>query len=198
MSVAITRPYRGVSATERTRLRRESLIEGLLDVVLADGTLGVSVDKVCARANLTKRYFYESFKDLDALFAAAADAMYDRLLSHMIEADRGSDGNDRLRSLVADVIENLAADSRIARLYTESPGHPVLRQRRTAAIQSFAEYLGRISSHSEGAKPLDAARAYLVVAGATDLITGFLDGSIATTKDHVIHATADMAGAISR
>jgi AcrR family transcriptional regulator len=65
-----SRSFRGQSADVRQRERRERLIAAGIQTF---GTLGfhaVTVRQVCAAARLTERYFYESFRNLEELFAA--------------------------------------------------------------------------------------------------------------------------------
>ncbi|WP_433327717.1 TetR/AcrR family transcriptional regulator [Spirillospora sp. CA-294931] len=65
------RRYRGASAEQRRRRRRELLVEAGLEVFGTTGYRTATVDTLCAEAGLTKRYFYESFPDREALLLAA-------------------------------------------------------------------------------------------------------------------------------
>ncbi len=67
------RAYGGQSADVRRRQRRERLLESAMDVMTRNEWRSVTVEKLCAAANLNKRYFYESFTDLDAVAAAVVD-----------------------------------------------------------------------------------------------------------------------------
>lgn len=195
----VVRPYKGVSAPERRAERRERLVEALLDVVGAAGVLGVTVDKVCAAAGLTKRYFYESFADLDALMLAAADTLFERLYARMSEAAAAhSDEVDRVRAVVTEVIGDLAADPRGARLYVESPGHPVLRARREQAVDTFTQFVDDHVLERLGEDGRTDLRIRLIVAGATDVITGFLAGTIETDQAEVVEAVVSTAIALRR
>src|SRR6266853_1508298 len=66
---SVTRPYRGVAA--------------------ADGWAALSARRVSEQAGLTRRYFYESFDDIDDLIAAA----FERI---------SSEARDAVRAAVAD------------------------------------------------------------------------------------------------
>ena len=88
---------------------------------------------MCKEAGLTERYFYESFADLDALLLATADALFDDIQGQMATAvAEAADGSERTHAVVTILIDVLSGDRRRARLYVESPGHPVLRLTRTA------------------------------------------------------------------
>src|SRR5258708_27803222 len=72
----VARRYRGVPADERRQQRRRLLLEACLDLVGRDGTPAVTAESVSAAAKLTKRYFYESFADRDAVLVAALDELF--------------------------------------------------------------------------------------------------------------------------
>lgn len=76
---APNRRFRGKSAEERIRARRERLIEAGLATFGTRGFHGVRVRDICAEAQLTERYFYESFANLEELFLAVYDASVDRV-----------------------------------------------------------------------------------------------------------------------
>jgi AcrR family transcriptional regulator len=98
--VAPVRPWRGVSATERTAERRERLIEAALEVFATRGYSASTVRDVCREAGLTERYFYESFRNREALLAALADRIVDdsrtsRALSRRRSATRSGASSAR-------------------------------------------------------------------------------------------------------
>lgn len=62
------RRYGGVDKDERQRQRRQRLIEAGLAVFGEVGFHAATVRSVCKHAELTSRYFYESFDSMEALF----------------------------------------------------------------------------------------------------------------------------------
>ncbi|RZK99325.1 MAG: TetR/AcrR family transcriptional regulator, partial [Rubrivivax sp.] len=64
------RRYGGVDPEERQRQRKARLIEAALAVFGANGYHPSTVRDVCKEAQLTSRYFYESFDGMEALFKA--------------------------------------------------------------------------------------------------------------------------------
>ena len=62
------RRYGGVDSDERQRQRRHRLIEAALVVFAQQGYHHSTVRDVCKQAQLTSRYFYESFDGMKALF----------------------------------------------------------------------------------------------------------------------------------
>ncbi len=64
------RLYGGVTKEERERQRRERLVQAGLTVFGEQGYHAATVREVCKTAELTSRYFYESFDSMEALFEA--------------------------------------------------------------------------------------------------------------------------------
>jgi AcrR family transcriptional regulator len=76
------RTYGGISGEERSRQRREKLLESSLDVF---GTLGhdkATMRDICAHARLAERYFYENFANTVEAF----EAVYLMLSRELFEA----------------------------------------------------------------------------------------------------------------
>jgi AcrR family transcriptional regulator len=78
--------YGGVPADERARLRRERLVDAALDLIGAGAWRSATVDALCAGAGLNKRYFYESFPDLDAVARAAVDEVAGQVVTAALTA----------------------------------------------------------------------------------------------------------------
>lgn len=74
-----TRRFRGKTAEERSRDRREKLVEAGLSLFGTRGFHGVGVRDLCAEAQLTERYFYESFRNREALFLAVYERCVDQV-----------------------------------------------------------------------------------------------------------------------
>lgn len=80
------RNFRGVSPEQRQAERRSRLIEAGLRLYGQHGFHAVTVREVCAEAQLTERYFYESFQGSEALFAA----VYEHLVTQVENAILGA------------------------------------------------------------------------------------------------------------
>ena len=180
MSRAV-RPYRGATAEERQADRRARLLSACLDVVGEVGVLGVTVDAVCARAGLTKRYFYETFADRDAALEAVTDDVYGGLHTSIVSALRRAEGDARARAATALEVfaATLDADPRVARLHAEAPGHPRLLARRDAAVEQFADLvLDDVLRLPPDERARARTAAVLVVAGAAHVVTRWLAGAV--------------------
>ena len=73
--------YWGLQAPERTRRRRQALLEAALDLFTSQGYTATPAKHLCRRARLTERYFYESFRDRHACLAQ----LYDELAQQLLE-----------------------------------------------------------------------------------------------------------------
>jgi AcrR family transcriptional regulator len=85
-SEAGARRYRGAALAERKAVRRAKLIEAGLEVFGTVGYAQATVKMICAEAGLTERYFYESFDNREAFFAAVYDRVAVVIGSLMNEA----------------------------------------------------------------------------------------------------------------
>jgi len=176
------RPYRGVSADERRELRRTQLLEACLDVVAEAGVNAVTAEAVCAHAGLSKRYFYESFSDREAVLVAALDAFFEAARDAVTPAlaEPATTAEERLTRTVAALVKALSADQRAARLYVESSRHPALEQRRIAAYDEFAQLLltYALGVGVETSDPRAQAVALLIVSGTTEVMARWLAGDL--------------------
>ncbi len=83
---------------DRVAQRRALLLEAALEAFGTRGFHAVTVREICAGAGLTERYFYESFKSLEALFSALYLQLNDQLkratLAALIAANASSSAWD--------------------------------------------------------------------------------------------------------
>lgn len=128
-----TRPYKGVPAAQRRAERREKLVRAGLELFGTRGIHATRVDDVCAEAGLTKRYFYESFTDLDALVGAVVDEVIAGLAAVVVPAI-AEHGWRNPRPVFEAFVSGLLADPRASRLLVEESGYPVLAARRQELI----------------------------------------------------------------
>jgi AcrR family transcriptional regulator len=80
------RPFRGVPSDERQAQRRKQLVEAGLEAFGTRGFHLTGVRDVCGAARLTERYFYESFKNREALFLAVYEAAVERIRAAVARA----------------------------------------------------------------------------------------------------------------
>ena len=73
MDYQVTMVFKGISADDRRRYRRNRLVEAAFAIAGDEGAGAMGVGRVCLDAGLTKRYFYESFSSLAELQSAVVD-----------------------------------------------------------------------------------------------------------------------------
>jgi AcrR family transcriptional regulator len=112
------RRYRGVDAQARVAERREKFVEAGLECFGTRGYHDVTVRELCAAAHLTERYFYESFKDREALFAAMYEALIGRVRADILSAIAASplDAEAMARAALGVWFRGLKRDPRVARI----------------------------------------------------------------------------------
>lgn len=80
------RAYGGRSLDERRRKRHGQFIEAGIRVFGREGFRAATVKSLCREAGLTERYFYESFANSEALFAAVYRTLVGRLQNDVVQA----------------------------------------------------------------------------------------------------------------
>jgi len=194
----VVRPYKGISAEERRAERRTRLVQACLGVVGANGVAATTVDRVCAEARLTKRYFYESFPDRDALLLAAADELFGTVRTRMeAELSRHRTRASRTHAALTVLIDTLSGDPRLARLYAECPAQPVLLQRRETEVTTFTDFIATSVISEDGRADADRLLATRVlVAGTTDVVTSWLAGDIDADRAAIIATIERLSTAV--
>lgn len=113
-----SRRYRGVNAQVRIAERRQQFIEAGLECFGTQGYHVVTVRELCAQAQLTERYFYESFKDREALFAAVYEHLIEQLRGAFLQAatPKAPVLGEMARAGLEVFFRRLQQDPRIARM----------------------------------------------------------------------------------
>ena len=112
------RRFRGLSADERRRERRARLLEAAADLFGADGYAATSIERLCARAGVTTRHFYDEFKSREDVLSALCEEM-DRMTFTAVQSaveQVPEDAEARTRAVVATFITQMLADPRRARI----------------------------------------------------------------------------------
>ncbi len=183
------RIYGGLTAAQRSQARRVRLVAAARALIADVGVAPLTVDLVCRRAALSKRYFYTEFATKEDLLDACAEELFGRLVARMENVLTTAPLADRVEGTLRAVVHTLASDPADARLYMECPGFPRLHDRQQRAVRDFTERMVTEAIPFTGRpKPsVDrelATRA--LVAGTTALIIGWLRGDIDTDEDSLV------------
>jgi AcrR family transcriptional regulator len=184
------RPYRGVSAQDRVAERRASLIEACLDLVGEHGPVPLTVEAICQRAGLTKRYFYESFRDRDAALYEILDGLLQSIEAGVLAAVRDAPPIDRSGVMVELIVSNLQADPRKARLYAEANAVEALRVRREEAMERYVVVLREVvlpfANHDDATRLRRDVISRVIVHGSTATIAAWLAGGFVASRSDLV------------
>ncbi|HEY6561316.1 MAG TPA: TetR/AcrR family transcriptional regulator, partial [Polyangiaceae bacterium] len=136
---SVPRPYGGRAPEERKQDRRERLLEAGLDLFGTIGYAQTSIERLCARAGVTTRHFYEEFGSREALLKAVYDQVIGRTMRAVRDALTNSAPQDRLFGLEA-FLDCYLDDPRYGRVGSiEIVGvSPELERHRRTVIHAFA------------------------------------------------------------
>lgn len=196
--------YSGLEAPERTRRRRQALLEAALDLFTSQGYAATSVKDLCRRAGLTERYFYESFRDRHACLVQLYDELTRQLLERTtaaIEQAAELDVDQVIERALSEFVDHLARDPRRARLVLlEVVGvSQELEERRHAVLRGFAELALSVWMERIGRTSPDPAQRLATVGlvGAVNhLLVDWLHRGRQETQSELVQVCARMFCAV--
>ena len=185
------RVYAGMTAAQRQAERRARLLDAAIDVLGSEGWERATVTAICDRAGLIPRYFYESFKDREALLISVFDSIIDEVGQEV--GERGADDSSIAGLIRATIDAWLAVASRDPRkgrvAFVEALGSEGLMQRRLDATRAYAELLlDRSMSPRRGAHRSRAALqcASLITAGGLiETMIEWMRGNLDLSADEI-------------
>ena len=194
MPEASQRSYGGQTAESRRRVRRERLIEAALDVMAADEWRTITVDKLCGAAGLNKRYFYESFTDLDTVAAAVVDEIAQEVSTVTLAAmnDAGTAPlEQQATTAVGTLVRVLVDDPRRAQVLLGGVStSPALHQHRETVMRGLTAVLIGYARGVHGVElekdPLAEIAPAFIIGGTADAILAFVAGRANVTVDQLI------------
>jgi AcrR family transcriptional regulator len=198
---SLTRPYRGVAAEDRVASRREALIDAALEAFTEDGWSALSARRVCQQAGLTRRYFYESFDDIDALIGAA----FDRITGEVNAAVRKAvgDGDGPLPELVQlavsaglDVVAHAPWKGRFLAVALSGGGS--ITPHRMRAREDLAAIVELVLSRQRGAAPTIGSQrvriaAQVVVGALLSIANSWLAEEIDISEAEIVSLNTKVA-----
>jgi AcrR family transcriptional regulator len=171
MATARARQYGGHSAEERRLARRERLIQAAIRVYGKVGYPNATVKAVCDAAELTERYFYESFDSSEALLVAAFDSVSHRLIDCLdrIRAEHTGAAAERCYAVLRAYFQALRDDPVGARLFVLEIARvgPAVDEVGAALLREFGELLSRALAPNASAR---LKRSELVRAGVVGAV----------------------------
>lgn len=169
------RIYGGLSSADREAQRRQSLLDAAIDQLIAGEKL--TVRGVCARTNLTSRYFYENFRSTDELAETAYDTCVAELAAAVTDAfATPAELDAQIASAMTVLVASLEANPRAGHvLFSYRINNPLISRKRQESTAFFAQITAETVGHA--APPgIDAVQAaHFVVGGVTQLLSVWLN-----------------------
>jgi AcrR family transcriptional regulator len=184
-----TRPYGGVSAEDRRAERRRRLLDAGLDLFGTKGIAATTIADVCARAGLTKRYFYESFATIDELAGAVFGDVTARLVEQIAPAIASGAGVDPQPALTV-YLRAVLGDPRLARLLGTESRTPALAERQ-AAFGSRAVNLWFATAPGAD-DPAQRLRAHAFAGALAEVALAWAEGELDLSVDQVVDELVDV------
>ncbi len=196
------RPYRGVEAAERLALRRRRLLEAGLDLLGADQRelSELTVRRICSRAGLAARYFYESFADKDEFVSGVFDWVIAELAATTQAAVAAVPARERSRAGMANIVQTIAGDARIGRLlFSTQLANAVVIRKRAESSALFAMLSGQYAGDALRVPANDRikAGAHFAVGGVGQTISAWLAGDFRLAPDQLVDQLARLLDQIS-
>lgn len=194
-----TRPFLGESAESRISARRQTLLDTAFHMAEESGWKGLSIHQLCQEAGLNKRYFYESFADLEELGAALIDDLAEQLITTGQAAvqsgmQQGFDTMLLARHVLRQVLGWLVDDPRRARLlFNMTSDNPRALQHRQEVIRKFAQTLSVFSiEYHQADEPHVIAKvgSALLIGGTIEIVVSWLDGQLDISLDELVEDVA--------
>ncbi|MCW4354579.1 TetR/AcrR family transcriptional regulator [Hoyosella sp. YIM 151337] len=189
--------YRGQSAAERRAERRARLLAAALEVWSEDPA--VTMTKICTRAGLSERYFYEHFTCLDDALTALVDSIAFEIAAASTTALEVSEGTarERIHAALTAYVQLLVDDPRkgvVAMI--EAYSFPATRERRSQLMQQFVLLAERESQAvvalSERSRAETRMAATAFVGGLHQLITDWLGDDLDAEPDALVNVAVQL------
>lgn len=177
--------WSGVPLEDRQALRRDDLIAAGVHLLGAESGPAVTVRAVCRQAELTERYFYESFADRDEFVRAVYDDVCSRAMSALMSASTPREAVERFVALMVD-------DPVRGRVLLLAPAvEPVLVRSGAEWMPSFIDLLQRkLTQISDPVRQKMMATS--LIGGLTALFTAYLDGRLTASREQFIDYCVEM------
>jgi AcrR family transcriptional regulator len=171
--------WSGVPIEDRQALRRDQLIAAGVTLLGSEAGPALTVRAVCREANLTERYFYESFSDRDEFVRAVYDDVCTRAMATLESATTPREAVERFVALMVD-------DPVRGRVLLLAPeGEPVLTRSGAEWMPNFINLLQRKLTRITD-PVLQNMVATELIGALTALFTAYLCGRLATSREQFI------------
>lgn len=203
------RMYAGESSDERVGRRQAALIDAATALIVEDGGRQLRVEGVCRRAGLVKRYFYESFADIDELIGAVIDGIADGFLAVVVDAvDEAQPARQSMRQAIGAMVDYVTEEPRRATvLFGEMSASESAARFRADAGRRISAAVGalavRMDKRTRADDPITTLTATMLIGGIFQALLDWIDGQIPMSRDELVEDMTELVlaigeGAISR
>jgi len=177
--------WSGVPLEDRHALRRDTLVAAGVQLLGSEGGPALTVRAVCRQANLTERYFYESFTDREHFVRSVYDDVCTRAMATLTSAKTAREAVEQFVALMVD-------DPVRGRVLLLAPAvEPVLTRSGAEWMPNFIDLLQHKLS-----RIVDPVTQKLVatslIGALTALFTAYLNNQLGATRQQFIDYCVDM------
>lgn len=193
--------WRGQSLQDRSTERRTEILDAAESLLGEGGAPAVTMRAVVRKANLSPRYFYESFGSREELLAAVYDRVEADLLARMSDLDLTGSLRATVRTVLEEFRAFFAEEPRRVRVLLREPlANDVLREHSSTKLPAFVRSMVPLLGTHPG-RELDEqswAVAATALSGAlVALYVDYVDGRLDIDADRLVEAAVDLVFAIS-
>ncbi|GAA2549841.1 TetR/AcrR family transcriptional regulator [Mycolicibacterium diernhoferi] len=199
--MAPTKVWRGQTLRDRTADRRTALLDVGCKLLGSGGSAAVTMRAVCRDAQLSPRYFYESFDGREDLLVAVYNQVEERLLAHLM--GRRTDQPVTLREVLESCADFFEEDPQRARILLREPlADDTLRKHSASRTPAFvAALIPVLGPQLNDLLAGDVARIQILstaLGGAlVALYLDWADGRLNVSRDTIADAAVDIVMAMT-
>jgi AcrR family transcriptional regulator len=145
-SIKLTGGPHGIPRAVVHEVQRGRLLDAMADVIGEEGYLATTVHKVLTRARISRRTYYELFKDKEDCFLIAYDEIAEQVVETAKAACReaGSTPERRIEAGVRSILELTEREPNVARMFIVEvlAAGNTAREQRSRTMERLSELVG--------------------------------------------------------
>lgn len=195
------RNYGGMTAGERTAVRRRRIMQSAIELFAAQGYARTSIRSVLRHCGLPDRYFTESFSSLDELLAEVLKEIHQEEAARCEDAlDGAGTRRDRARGMLGVLAGGVADDPRRGRvkLIESLAGGPLAARERRRGLRHLAGLVESLFREEWSDPDADVtAMAMAMVGGVNQILLDWADGELAFSRGEFVEQALNLFDAIA-
>ncbi|MFW0793023.1 TetR/AcrR family transcriptional regulator [Gordonia sp. CPCC 205515] len=192
--------WRGQTLSDRATARREEFVAVAEDMLGEQGAAAVTMRAVVRTANLSPRYFYESFASREELLRAVYDRAEAAMIDRLATIDTSTDTRTTILTALEELRDFFTEDPRRARILLREPlADDVLREHSSAQVPIFTALMAPLLANAAPTPGEEAAWAITSTALSGALVAlylDYIDDRLAVAPDRLVDSAVDLVFAI--